>query len=155
MAKLSEILNDWDKDSIIDGIHLDNSALSVPRLHSKYLGFLMDVKRLQISLTEEFSDLKGKKFRYFRGEMGREELASLEWNQWQGVKPLKNEMEQFLQGDPDLVKLTGRITKLGNSVYALESILTQIRNMGWSIKSNYNLYRHPCQPLFLYLLNNS
>jgi hypothetical protein len=67
--------------------------------------------------------------------MSREELTDLNWNQWQGVKPIKNEMDEFLKGDNDLNTMTVKIQYLETMVYMLESILGQIKARDWQIKT--------------------
>jgi hypothetical protein len=59
----------------------------------------------------------------------------LGWVQWQGVKPLKNEMDEFLQGDTDLNTMRVKIDYLETMIYLLESILTQIKARDWQLKS--------------------
>jgi hypothetical protein len=62
-------------------------------------------------------------------------LTELNWQQWQGVKPMKNEMEQFLDGDTDLNNIKVKIEYLNSMVYLLESILQQLKARDWQIKT--------------------
>mgnify|MGYP003352886476 FL=1 len=75
------------------------------------------------------------KFRYYRGELSRDELTTLDWEQWQGVKPLKNEMDEFLQGDVELNTMKVRLEYLETMIYLLESILGQLKARDWQIKT--------------------
>ena len=79
--------------------------------------------------------LRKNKFRLYRGELSREELTDLGWNQWQGVKPLKNEMDEFLSGDTELNTLRVKIDYLETMIYFLESVLGQIKARDWQIKT--------------------
>jgi hypothetical protein len=79
--------------------------------------------------------LRKAKFRYYRGELSRDELNELGWVQWQGVKPLKNEMDEFLTGDTDLNTLRVKIDYLETMIYLLESILGQIKARDWQLKT--------------------
>jgi hypothetical protein len=132
---LDEILDMWDKDSLINEDHLDKEAISTAKLHSKYVRFLMQHKMKLAALNTEYNTLRQKKFRWYRGEMSREELTSNNWDQWQGIKPLKNEMEEFLTGDNDLNKINIKIEYIKCLVDALESILKQISGRDWSIRN--------------------
>jgi hypothetical protein len=67
--------------------------------------------------------------------MSRDELKETGWDQWQGVKPLKNEMDEFLTGDGDLNQLEVKIKYLETMIYMIESILGQIKARDWQIKS--------------------
>jgi len=68
--------------------------------------------------------------------MSREELTDLGWSQWQGNKPIKSEMDEFLKGDIDLMKIQSRIDYLKVMIETLESIMTEIRNRAWVIKNS-------------------
>jgi hypothetical protein len=67
--------------------------------------------------------------------MTRQELADLQWDQYQGIKPLKNEMDEILTGDTDLNNINTRIEYLTAMIYLLESILGQIRSRDFQIKN--------------------
>ena len=131
-----EELNDmWESDCSIDEDHLDRASVHTAKLHSKYLRLLVQHKMRIAALNAEYNNLRQVKFRYYRGELPREELAERNWNQWQGVKPLKNEMDEFLTGDADLNKINIKIEYIKVMVEALESILGQIKARDWQIRN--------------------
>lgn len=131
-----EELNDmWDSDCSIDEDHLDRASVHTAKLHSKYLRLLTQHKMRIAALHAEYNNLRQVKFRYYRGELPREELTERGWNQWQGVKPLKNEMDEFLTGDADLNKINIKIEYIKVMVEALESILGQIKARDWQIRN--------------------
>jgi hypothetical protein len=132
---IEEILQEWDIDSEMDDNHIDNESIKVPKLHAKYIRHLIQAKLKNTKIQNEFNLLKKTKFRYYRGELSREELTELNWQQWQGVKPMKNEMEQFLDGDTDLNNIKVKIEYLNSMVYLLESILGQIKARDWQLKN--------------------
>lgn len=125
--KLDEILDMWEVDSSIDDNHLGEASTTTPKLHAKYIKLLVQAKLRQTKLNIDFNSLRKTKFRYYRGELSREELAELKWDQWQYNKPLKAEMDEFLKGDDDLSAIQTRIDYIDTMVYALESIMTQIK----------------------------
>lgn len=132
---LEELHDLWDADCKIDGDHLDRESIRTPNLHSKYLRFLIQHKMKLAALETDYKLMRQKKFRYYRGEMGRAELEDSGWEQWQGVKPLKNEMEEFLDGDSDLNKITIKCEYIKNMIEAFESILNQIKARDWQIRN--------------------
>lgn len=125
--KLDEILDMWEVDSSIDDNHLGEASTTTPKLHAKYIKLLVQAKLRQTKLNIDFNSLRKTKFRYYRGELSREELTVLKWDQWQYNKPLKAEMDEFLKGDDDLSTIQTRIDYINTTVYALESIMTQIK----------------------------
>lgn len=132
---LDDVLVMWEADSVIDNNHLDTASIDTAKLHSKYLKILIDTKLRKTKLDIDYNNLRKLKFRYYRGEMSRQELESLGWDQWQFNKPLKNEMDEFLKGDEDLNKILARIEVIDTTVYAIESIMGQIKSRGWDIKN--------------------
>lgn len=132
---LDEIQQMWENDSEIDDNHLGEASTTSAKLHSKYLKLLIDAKLKLAKYNTDYNTLRAGKFRYYRGEMSRQELVDNGWDQWQGTKPLKNEMDEFLTGDSDLNKLKLRIEYLNTMVYALESIMTSIRGRDWSVRN--------------------
>ena len=133
---IEEIQNMWETDCHIDDNHLGEQATQTPKLHSKYIKELINYKLKLTKLRSDYNTLRKSKFRYFRGEMSRDELKEVGWDQWQGVKPLKNEMDEFLSGDTDLNTINTRIEYLETGIYLLESILNQIKSRDWEIKSH-------------------
>lgn len=132
---LEELIDQWEIDSVIDDNHLDRESVRTPNIHAKYLRILMGYKMKLSALKTEYNTLRQRKFRYYRGEMSKTELDSNGWDQWQGVKPLKNEMNEFLEGDTDLNKIAIKCQYLENMIQAVESIMTQVKARDWQIRN--------------------
>lgn len=133
--KLDDVLIMWEADSVIDDNHLGESSTATAKLHAKYLKLLVDAKLKKSKLDIDYNNLRKLKFRYYRGEMTRNELADLGWEQWQYNKPLKAEMDEFLKGDGDLTKIQARIEYIDTMVYALESIMQQIKQRDFQLSN--------------------
>lgn len=132
---IEQLQDMWEADCEIDDNYLGEHATKTPKLHAKYVKLLVGVKLKHTKLQSDYNMLRKAKFRYYRGELGREELQVLGWAQWQGVKPLKNEMDEFLTGDEDLNTMKVKIEYLETMIYLLESILTQIKARDWQLKT--------------------
>ena len=133
--KLSEIQEMWEQDSRIDETNLGRESTRVPTLHAKYLVYLSKVK-LQLRKAEsDYFNTRRLKYKYYRGEMTQQELEDNEWVQWQGNKPLKNEMDEFLQCDQHLIELEDKIEYFKTVIYTLEQILRSINSRTWDIKT--------------------
>ena len=132
---LEELHDLWEEDCVIDDDRLDRASVKTPNLHAKYLRFLIQHKMKLAALQSEYNTVRQKKFRYYRGEMPKVELEELKWNQWQGNKPLKNEMDEFLEGDSDLNKIKITCEYIKGMIEALESILGQIKARDWQIRN--------------------
>jgi hypothetical protein len=133
--KLSEIQELWAKDCKIDQLNLGPESTKTPELHAKYLNLLTNAK-LQLRKTEaDYFRMRKTKLRYYKGELTREELEEWGWNQYQGLKPLKNEMDDVLQCDDDLIKIQDKIDYVKAVLYQLEQILRSLNSRTWDIKS--------------------
>ena len=133
--KLSEIQDMWEQDSRIDETNLGRESTRVPTLHAKYLVYLSKVK-LQLRKSEsDYYNTRRLKYRYYRGEMTQLELEDNGWEQWQGNKPLKNEMDEFLQCDKDLIEYQDKVEYYRTVIYTLEQILRSINSRTWDIKT--------------------
>jgi len=132
---LEQLQETWDSDCQIDDNFLGEHSTATPKLHAKYIKILVGVKLKHTKHQSDYLLLRKNKFRYYRGELSRDELAELGWAQWQGVKPLKNEMDEFLQGDSELVTMKVKIDYLETMIYFLESIMGQIKARDWQIRA--------------------
>jgi hypothetical protein len=132
---LDELQTMWENDCQIDDNFLGENSTATPKLHAKYVKLLVNTKLKHTKIQADYALLRKNKFRHYRGELSRDELTNLGWEQWQGVKPLKNEMDEFLQGDSELVTLKIKIDYLETMIYFLESVLQQIKARDWQIKT--------------------
>lgn len=130
-----EITSEWQQDCIIDKQHLADESLKTPSLHAKYLERLITIKSRLIRYESEYTDLRNNKFRYYRGEFTKKELEALGWEQYQGTKPLKSDMDEFLSSDKDLTKLKTRIEYCEMLIYQLENIIKMISSRDWQIRN--------------------
>lgn len=134
--KLAEIQEMWVADSRIDETNLGSESAKIPKLHAKYLNLLVNAKLTTRRAESEYLRMRRLKWRYYRGEMTQIELDELNWNQWQGVKPLKNEMDEFIATDTDLISLQDKLEYHKTVLGMLEGILKSIHSRTWDIKNS-------------------
>lgn len=133
--KLSEIQSEWSKDSKINELDLGGEAIRVATLHSKYLTILSNIKLQMRKAESDYNNMRRLKYRYYRGELTRDDLEKLGLDQYQGTKPLKNEMDEFMVCDEDLNLLQDKMEYYKTVVYTLEQILRSLNSRTWDIKS--------------------
>lgn len=126
---------EWAKDCGIDELDLVSSIRAVPPLHAKWIQMLSMAKVKLRASQSKYNSLRQLKFKYFRGEMTKVELTNLGWEQWQGTKPMKSDMNEFLQGDADLIKYEDRIAYMEIIVSTLEAIVRSINSRGYDLKT--------------------
>ena len=133
--KLSDLQESWAEDCKINEMNLGHESARTPNLHAKYLNYLSST-RLNLRKTEsEYLNCRREKYRYYRGEMTQAELTDEGWDQWQGNKPLKNEMDEFLTVDKDLVLLQDKVEYFKTVLYQLEQIIRSLNSRTWDIKN--------------------
>ncbi len=133
--KLSELQEMWAEDCVINETNLGHESARTPTLHAKYLNFLSSTRLNLRKAESEYWNCRRKKYRYYRGEMTKQELEDEGWHQWQGAKPLKNEMDEFLQTDRDLIELQDKMEYFKTVLYQLEQIIRSLNSRTWDIKN--------------------
>jgi hypothetical protein len=129
---LDEIHAEWAKDSIIDSIILDDESLNIAKLHSKYLKILSDEKMVLAKFKSEFARLKYEKYIfYIDGQT--QETKEKGWIYAAKGKILKNEVDKYLDGDTDLIKLTQTIAYQQEKTDILKSILESLDKRSFNI----------------------
>ena len=118
MISLNELQEIWSIDCKIDDLQLGKESTKTPELHAKYLAHLSTAK-LQLRKAEaDLYKLKAIKVKYFRGELSREELSNLGWEQYLGIKPLKNDLQEILNADDDVSKQEDKAEERGRTTRA-------------------------------------
>jgi hypothetical protein len=133
--KITDLQEMWAEDSKINEHNLGQESIRTPNLHAKYLNFLSSTKLALRKAESDYYNCRRKKYRYYRGEMTKSELEDEGWSQWQGTKPLKNEMDEYLQVDSDLIKYTDKVEYHRTVVFQLEQILRSLNGRAWEIKN--------------------
>jgi hypothetical protein len=132
--KLEEIYNLWAEDSEIDTTVIDRVAVTIPKLHHKYMQILSN-ERLQLrKLESDYKQLYHLKFEYFMGTLDRETLEERGW------KPnpraiLKSDIPMHIDSDQDIINLTLKISYQKEKSTVLESIVKIISERGWQVRN--------------------
>ncbi|NBP00002.1 MAG: hypothetical protein EBU90_07700 [Proteobacteria bacterium] len=134
--KLSDLQEMWAEDSKINETNLGHESAKTPTLHAKYLNYLTSVRLNLRKAESDYLNCRRKKYRYYRGEMSRDELDKEGWHQWQGSKPLKNEMDEFLQTDNDLISFQDKVEYFKTVLFQLEQIIRSLNSRTWDIKNS-------------------
>lgn len=135
MAEIDNIKDEWRRDSVIDPLRIREEILNRSQLHSKYMSMLIDYKKEYRKKESSVLAMTKVKMKYYRGELTKAQLASMEWEQYQGTKPIKSEMESLLATDSDLIELNTELEDIKIILDALESILKAIASRGYDLKT--------------------
>lgn len=133
--KLEDIHLEWDKDSIIDILHLNKESSRTGPLHSKYWKILTQERITLKHLEKKYEKLYSDKFWfYMNGE--DEESRALGWKlPARGSSFIKKEAKQFTDIDPDVVELSLKLAVLNEKVTLLEDIIKNIHQRSFVISN--------------------
>ena len=133
--KLSDLQDSWSEDCKINEMELGKESARTPNLHAKYLNYLSSTRINLRKAESDYYNIRRLKYRYYRGELTQAELEENNWEQYQGNKPLKNEMDEFLTVDKDLVLLQDKVEYFKTVLYQLEQIIRSLNSRTWDIKN--------------------
>jgi Recombination, repair and ssDNA binding protein UvsY len=132
---LDQLKAEWAKDCHIDNDQLTEASLRTANLHQKYLDILTDYKLKIFKLDKEYLTMKGLRSRYYNGQLTKEELKALEWDQYQYKTPLKSELERLLESDENLMSVLDRKSYYEFCFEYCEEVLKSLRERNWQIRN--------------------
>ena len=135
MITLNELQDMWQEDCKIDDLNLGQESTKTPELHSKYLGMLSTFKLQLRKNKSNLLSLRRIKWKYYRGELSQQELNDLQWEQYLGNAPLNNQMNDFLDTDPDVIKLTDKVEYIDTCITLLEGVMRSLNSRSFDIKN--------------------
>ena len=135
MITLKELQDMWQEDCKVDELNLGQESTRIPELHSKYLNHLSTL-RLQCRRSQsELFKMRRLKWKYYRGELDQKELNERGWDQYLGNAPLNNQMNEFLDTDEDVIKLTDKLEYLNTCLTLCESVMKSISSRSFDSKN--------------------
>lgn len=130
MINIEDIIKEWEVDCQVDSLALDDSTLKFAKIHAKYLSYITEFK-LKLRVAEsKLSETRHAKWMYFTGKMTREEMDERKWAYdpfCGGAKPLRSDLETYIDSDSELRVLIDKKTYFQTSVDALTEILDTLR----------------------------
>jgi len=132
--KITEIFENWEKDSEIDITDLGHESIKVPKLHHKYFQFLSNERLILKNLESEMKKLKLDKYEFYTQGQNEETLKK-GWKLPSKGLILKTDIPMYLEADDDIINLSLRIGMQQEKIELLESIIKTIMNRGYNIKA--------------------
>ena len=132
MENLEQVLKHWEKDTVIDQTEPGKELLKIPTLHNKYLSILTKHKIASKKAHFDYLRMRKVKIEYYSGRMDQEELDSRGWQPFQFV--LKSDINAYLEGDDDLIKMLEKKVYHEETVSVLESIMNELKQRTWQLR---------------------
>ncbi len=131
---IETLYKEWAKDGEIDQANISKTTSEIPKLHNKYFRWYVEEGLKLKKLKAEYKILYKLKGEYYRGELDDEELKQHGWKP-QPLKILRTDVPTYLEADVDIVKLSLKIGLQEETVAYLESIVKQISNRNFLLKT--------------------
>jgi hypothetical protein len=133
-VKIEDIYSEWAKDGEIDQVNISTTASDIPKLHNKYYRFYVEEGLKLKKQRADYKVLIKLKNDYYRGDMDSEELKEHGWDP-QPLRILKSDIPTYIDADKDVVEASLKIGVQEAKVEYLESIIRQINNRNFILKS--------------------
>ena len=128
---ISEI---WAADSKIDETQLAQEAKKIPQLHSKYYNMYYKEALKVKKLRYDYKILELNKREWIDGSMAEEDLREFGWKPYQ-KKVIRQDINQYIQADPDIIKLSLKIDYHSCRANYLEDIVKTIHSRNFIINN--------------------
>ena len=132
MENLEQILKLWEKDTEIDQTEPGKELLKIPKLHNQYLSILTKHKIASKKAHFDYLRMRKIKIDYYSGRMDQEELDAHGWSPFAFV--LKSDINAYLEGDMDLIKMLEKKVYHEETVSVIESIMNELKQRTWQLR---------------------
>jgi len=133
---LDDILEQWSQDCEIEH-KLDEASRNTPKLHSKYLGYLIQAKFLLKRTEDKQNVLLKKKWLWFNGKMSQEEISFLKWadDPFDGLKVMKGDLKYYADSDPEIIDSESKVFYYKTMIESLKDIVDTLKWRSNTIKN--------------------
>jgi len=132
--KLEDIMSSWEADSVIDKTELGDAALNITKLHEKYIKMYTTEKLLYTKSSKEYKVLWKDKYEFYTQGPSQETQAK-GWVMPPKGRIVKQEIDIYMEADPDLISHEIKLETLKAKLEYLESVLKIIHNMNYKIRA--------------------
>jgi Recombination, repair and ssDNA binding protein UvsY len=130
---LEDLVTMWtDEDSIINKADAQLELLRIPTLHAKYAGQIAAHSASLKMKNFDYIQMKKQKWDWMNGRMDQAQLAALGWTQFKFL--LKQDMNLYLDADPDLIKLQQKKINNEEAIEFCKSVTKELSNRTWQIR---------------------
>ena len=124
---LAELEKMWEKDSVLDDTLLDEEALKIPQLHSKYLTMYNHFKLLMSKSQLEMKTIKHKKWLYYSGREVPEDAEPF------NHKIIRADIPNWVAVDEQVQRIEAKVEYYQVVLDFLAETLKQINNRNYVI----------------------
>lgn len=123
--KIQDIIEEWQKDCVLDVTRIIAGNANIPLLHSKYSRIYTLEKLMLRRMEADYKKYKLRKEEFYSNP-NQEDIDEFGWKVPARGKILKQDMERFIEGDTDIVNKELEIGVQQEKIDLLKSILQSI-----------------------------
>lgn len=131
---VDEINEQWKKDTVIDMTMLDNGSIDTLKLHSKYLGYLIDAQNEERNSRKEFRKVRKLRTEYYLGQTPKKTLDQYGWEPFL-LKILRTDLDLYLGADDILQEFQDQIDRAEQKIKVCDQILRMIKDRNYLVKN--------------------
>jgi len=135
--KLEDIFSLWEVDSKIDVSALTEEAIKIPQLHHKYFKIFSNERLLLRKHEAELKQLKLEKYEFYTQGPTKDTIEK-GWDLPPQGKILKNDVNNYIEADKDIINLSLRIGLQKEKIDLLQSIIETVSNRSYIISNVIN-----------------
>lgn len=130
IMKLNDIHKEWSVDSKIDKGYLDDEAIKIPLLHSKYLNILSETRLEFKKILEGKKKLESTLDDYFQGKIDGKVIGREPWQ----LEETKAAIEKRISSDKDIIRVNLQIAEIEEKVLVLKEIINNLNQRNFQLK---------------------
>lgn len=128
---LQEILNEWEKDCVIDKSKINEEAARSERLHAKYLRELVNANMARKKKETEYNKIILERYIFYTE--GAKSIKDIQKAPRGAV--LKSEAEKYMNADDDVIAITLEFALAQEKCDALKAIIVAINKRSFNLKA--------------------
>lgn len=128
--KLEDIQKEWSNDSILEKDRIDDEALKIPKLHSKYINILNNERILFTKVKQEKVKLEKLLEDYYTGKIDGKDINRPPWQ----LEESKAGIDKRIHADQDVIKVNLRISYQEEKVLLLKEIISNLNQRNFQLK---------------------
>lgn len=140
-VNLEALMDEWQKDAVMDETEPAKELVRIPVLHSKYLRIMTHHNMVSKKLYSDYNNRRRIKWEYYSGDLNNPEdlerynLPPME------KKILRSDISTYLDSDEELNTILLKKAVHDEIVEFCKSVLKEISNRTWQLKSTVDYAR--------------
>lgn len=126
-----QVLELWERDSVVDRHNVGEESAKIPKLHSKYIKYLLQVKGNLIKLRKRKGQLYRDKRLYYTGKADDALYKKDNFH----LKVNSSDADVFIKGDDEYLNVIAKIEEYEGVEETLKSILGMIKDRQWHLRN--------------------